>query len=153
MGAGVAFAQTSPYIYSYDDMFTKRDLKQSADLAGSVSYTVTDGEDIRITDAGVYVLTGDATDVTVHVEAGEDDKVQLVLDGLDLTNVDSPAIYVKSADKVFVTISADSSLSVTGAFTTDGSTKTDGVIYCKTDLTLNGTAALTISSTCVKTCA
>ncbi len=112
-----------------------------------MTYTVSDSEDITITAAGVYVLTGSARDVTVYVEAGKEDKVQLVLDGLTLTNGDSPAIYVKSADKVFVTTSADSSLSVTGSFQADGDTKLDGVIFSKSDLTLNGTAALTISST------
>ncbi len=145
VGAAFTHAETSAYIYSYDDMFTKRDLKQSADLAGSVEYTVADGEDIRITEAGVYVLTGSAENVTVYVEAGKDDKVQLVLDGLCITNSDAPAIYVKSADKVFVTTSGDSSLAVIGSF--NSADKADGVIYSKTDLVLNGDAALTISST------
>ena len=144
MGAGVSVAQASSYIFSYDDMFTRRDLKQSADLAGSVTFTVSDGEDIRITEAGVYVLTGAATDVTVYVEADEDDKVQLVLDGLAITNEDAPAVYVKSADKVFITVSGDSTLTVTGAF--DSADKADGVIYSKSDLVLNGDAALTLSS-------
>ena len=145
LGAAMTAAQTGAYLYSYDDMFTKRDLKQAADLAGSVDYTVTDGQDVHITEAGVYVLTGSASDVTVYVEAGPNDKVQLVLDGLTVTNGDAPAIYVKSADKVFVTVSGDSSLSVTGAF--DSGDKADGVIYSKTDLVLNGDAALTIVST------
>ncbi len=69
------------------------------------------------------------------------------MDGVTITNADFPAIYIKSADKVFITVSGDSSLSVTGTFRADGSTNTDGVIFSKTDLTLNGTAALTISST------
>ena len=94
----------------------------------------------------MYVLSGTASNVTVYVEAGKDDKVQLVLDGVSVTNTNFPVIYVKTADKVFVTVSGDSALSVTGSFTTDGSTKTDGVIFSKTDLTLNGTASLTVSS-------
>ena len=145
VGVAVTFAEVGSYIYSYDDMFTKRDLKQSADLAGSVTYTVADGEDIHITEAGVYVLTGTASEVTVYVEAAKDDKVQLVLDGVTITNSDAPAIYVKTADKVFVTTSGDSSLSVTGAFSS--SDKADGVIYSKSDIVFNGDAALTVSST------
>ena len=144
-GAAFSLAETSPYIYQYDDMFTKRDLKQSADLAGAVTYAVADGTDIHLTAAGVYVLTGSASDVTVYVEAAKDDKVQLVLDGVTISNADAPAIYVKAADKVFVTVSGDSALSVTGAF--DEGDKADGVIYSKADLVLNGDAQLTISST------
>lgn len=142
-----ASAETASPIYSAGDLFTSRDYEQTADLSGAVSYTVSDGQDIRITDAGVYVLTGSASNVTVNVEAGKDDKVQLVLDGVSVANTNFPVIYVKTADKVFITVSGDSALSVTGAFASDGSTKTDGVIFSKTDLTLNGTASLTVSST------
>ena len=145
VGAAAAFAEARPYVFSYDDMFTKRDLKQTADLKGAVEYIVTDGQDIHIAEAGVYVLTGNAQNATVYVEAGKDDKVQLVLDGLTIINQDAPAVYVKSADKVFVTTAADSALAVTGVF--DSGDKADGVIYSKSDLVLNGTAALTISST------
>ena len=128
------------------DMFTDRDLAQTADLADAVYYSVSSGEDIHIDAAGVYVLSGSASDVTIYVEAGDEDKVQLVLDGVEITNDDFPCIYVKSADKVIITTSTDSSLSVAGTFTADGETNTDGVIFSREDLTLTGTAALTISS-------
>ncbi len=142
-----AMAETASPIYSADDLFTSRDMQQEADLSGAVSYTVSDGQDIHITEAGVYVLTGTASNVTVYVEAGKDDKVQIVLNGVNVTNTNFPVIYVKTADKVFVTDSADSALSITGAFAADGITKTDGVIFSKSDLILNGTATLTIVST------
>ncbi len=142
-----AMAETASPIYSAEDLFSNRDLKQEADLSGAVTYTVSDGQDIHITEAGVYVLNGTASNVTVYVEAGKDDKVQLVLNGVSVMNASFPVIYVKTTDKVFVTTSADSSLSVTGTFTADGSTKTNGVIFSKSDMTFNGTAALTIAST------
>ena len=133
-------------ILDTSEMFTDRDLTQTADLKDAVSYTVKTGEDIQITSEGVYVLSGSASDVTVYVEADKEDKIQLVLDGVSITNKDFPCIYVKSADKVFITTSADSTLSVTGKFVADGDTKTDGVIFSRADLVLNGTALLTISS-------
>ena len=147
VGTSAATADTGKGLYSYGDLFSSRDLQQTADLTGATAYTLADGQDVRITAAGVYVLSGTAADVTVYVEAGKEDKVQLVLDGVSITNRDFPAIYVKSADKVFVTTSGDSTVSVTGAFASDGDTKTDGVIFSKSDLTLNGTGTLTISST------
>ena len=147
VGTSVATADTNKVLYSYGDLFSSRDLQQTADLTGAAAYTLADGQDLHITAAGVYVLSGSASDVTVYVEAGKEDKVQLVLDGVSITNQDFPAIYVKSADKVFVTTSADSTVSVTGTFASDGDTKTDGVIFSKSDLTLNGTGTLTVSST------
>ena len=143
----VTGTSTTDSLIDTSDLFSDRDLKQTADLSDAVYYTVTDESDIHITEAGVYVLSGTAKDVTIYVEADSDAKVQLVLDGLNLTNADFPCIYVTKADKVFVTTSSDSSLSVTGTFVQDGDTNTDGVIFSRSDLVLNGTATLTVSST------
>ena len=146
-GISTAAAASGSAVYSSSDLFTDRDLAQTAELSDAVTYTVSDGTDIRITEAGTYVLIGTASNVTVYVDAAEDAKVQLVLQGLQITNSDFPCIYVRTADKVFITTAEDSSLSVTGTFRADGSTNTDGVIFCRTDLVMNGTAALTIQST------
>ncbi len=130
-----------------DELFTERDLAQTADTSDAKTITVKDGEDVNITSAGVYVLSGTASNCTVRVEIGSSDKVQLVLDGLDITNESAPAIYVVSADKCFVTTAdGESSLSVTGTFTADGDTNTDAVIFSKDDIVLNGTGTLTLSA-------
>ncbi|MBR0464812.1 MAG: carbohydrate-binding domain-containing protein [Clostridia bacterium] len=146
-GGALAAANQMAPIYSADDLFTDRDLEQEPDLSEAESITLTDGQDVTLTSAGVYVLSGTAKNATVYVDAGDDDKVQLVLDGVNVTNDSMPAIYVKNADKVFITMQADSSLSVTGSFQADGSANLDGVIFAKDDITINGTAALAISST------
>ena len=127
-------------------LFTDRDQRQEADLTEAEFITVADGENITISQEGVYVLSGQANNVTINVEADSKDKVQLVLDGLKLTNTDQPCIYVKSADKVFVTLSGGNTLTVKEAFTVDGDTNTDAVIFSKDDLVLNGTGRLTIES-------
>ena len=44
------------------------------------------------------------TACTVRIEADKEAKIQLVLDGVSITNDDFPAIYVVSADKVFITM-------------------------------------------------
>ncbi len=135
--------------FTEGDEFTSRDLKQSADLTSAVHYEIEDDEDITITAAGIYVFSGEADDMTIIVNAGDDDKVQLVLDGVAITNTDFPCIYVKNADKVFVTTAEDTTntLKVTGTFTTDGDTNTDAVIYAKDDIVLNGLGTLKITST------
>jgi hypothetical protein len=129
------------------DLFTDRDLEQTADLSEAVSYTITDGQTITITSEGVYLISGTASNASVVVEAGDEDKVQIVLDGVSITNDSIPCIYIKSADKVFVTTTdTDNTLAVTGTFTADGETNTDAVIFSKDDLALNGTGTLTIKS-------
>ena len=144
--AALASGNETQPIYSSDDLFTDRDSENQPDLSEAAALTLSDGQDITIDQAGVYVLSGQAAGVTVYVDAPDDAKVQLVLDGVTIENTDFPCVYVRSADKVFLTVTADSSLSVTGAFRKDGETKTDGVIFSRADLTLNGTAALTIAS-------
>lgn len=129
-------------------LFSDRDLEQTVDYTNATYYTVSDGQDISITSEGIYVLSGSATEVTISIETDDSSKVQLVLDGVTITNTDFPCIYVKNADKVFITTTSGSenSLSVTGSFLTDGDTNTDAVIFSKDDLTLNGLGTLTISS-------
>jgi hypothetical protein len=129
------------------DLFTDRDLEQTADVSEATTYTVSDGQTINITSEGVYVITGTASNASIIVEAGDEDKVQLVLDGVTMTNDSTPCIYVKSADKVFVTTTdSENTLSVTGTFTADGDTNTDAVIFSKDDLVLNGVGVLNIQS-------
>lgn len=130
------------------DLFTNRDMEQEADLTGAQSITLTSGNDVTISEEGVYVLSGTVTDATVIVDA-DAAKVQIVFDGVSITNEDAPAIYVKNADKVFVTTTEGSEniLATTGAFVADGDTNTDAVIFSKDDLTLNGLGTLVINST------
>lgn len=129
------------------EAFTERDLAQTADTSSAKALAVVDGKDITITEEGVYVISGSASESTIVIEAADTAKVQLVLDNVRITNTDFPAIYVKSADKVLITLQGNSSLSVTGTFVADGETATDGVIFSKDDLCLNGSGSLTINST------
>ena len=141
-----AFAEDAFVPYTADELFTERDLEQEADLFPAEEITVTSGKDVRSTKEGVYVLSGAASGSTVYVEADPQDKVQLVLKGLSLANEGFPCIYILTADKVFITVAEDSSLTVTGEFRKDGDTKTDGTVFSVQDLVLNGTAALSVSS-------
>lgn len=143
-------AQTSANansILNADELFTDRDLQQTADTSSAKTLTLTSGQDVTITEEGVYLVSGTASNASIIVDANSQAKVQIVLDGVTITNDNTPAIYVKSADKVFVTTVGTSTLSVTGEFAADGDTNTDAVIFSKDDLVLNGTGTLVISST------
>lgn len=143
-------------VVSEDDMFSDRDYDISYDDAEDIiladgasssdaSGVEIDGDTITITKAGSYKLSGSLSDGQIIVDVADDEKVQLVLDGVDITNDDSAVIYVKNADKVFITTTdSDNSLSVTGEFeeTEDG---VDAVIYAKDDITLNGAGTLNIT--------
>ncbi len=146
-GSSNSSSTNSSTLLDTSDMFSERDLEQEADLSEATYITLESGEDITITEEGVYVIEGTAKDSSIIVEADEAAKVQIVLNGVSITNTDTPAIYVKSADKVFITSTGDNTLTVTGTFEADGDTNLDAVIYSKEDLLLNGTGSLTITST------
>ena len=141
------------------DMFKKRDLAGNYDESEAVKITLSgktaacNSSNVQIEDgvvtikaAGVYVLSGTFTDGTIVVDAGDDDKVQLVLDGVSITAADYAAIYAKNADKVFVTLAegAGNSLTVSGDYVQTDDNNVDAVIFAKCDLTLNGTGSLTV---------
>jgi hypothetical protein len=145
----MAYNQGNAPSVEVSELFSKRDLEQTADLSGAQKLEVSDGKTISVTSAGVYVVSGTAKDCTIKVEVSSDDKVQLVLDGVSITNKENPAIYVVSADKCFIT-TADGSkntLAVTGSFTSDGETNTDAVIFSRDDLVFSGKGSLTVNST------
>ena len=129
-------------------IFSDRDLRQTYDLTDAVYYDLSSGQDISITKEGVYVISGSAENASVIVDAGDNDKIQLVLNGVTVTNSSTPAIYVKNADKVFVTTveNTTSALTVSGTFTAEGDTNTDAVIFSKDDIVLNGLGTLNINS-------
>ena len=93
--------------YQASDVFTSRDLEQTADTSNAKTITLSSGENVTISEEGVYVISGTATDATITVQAADTAKVQLVLSDANITNMGEAAIYVVSADKVFVT-TADS---------------------------------------------
>ena len=126
------------------DLFSSRDLSQTADLSEAKYLTVSDGETVTITEAGVYVLSGSAKNACIVVEAGDEDKVQLVLDGLTIVNENQPCILVESADKVFLTSAegSENTLTVTGKFSGDE----DAVIFSRDDLVLQGLGTVTVNS-------
>ena len=129
------------------DLFSSRDLSQTADLTGAETITVSDGKTYTISKEGVYVIKGTASNAQILVKAGNEDKVQLVLDGVSVTNESSPFIYVQNADKVFVTTTeSENTLTVSGTFTADGETNTDAVIFSRDDIVVNGVGTLNVVS-------
>jgi len=109
------------------------------------------GSTLTISDEGVYVLSGEFIDMLIVVSAGDKDKVQIVLDGAVIESANGPAIYVKNADKVFLTVpEGTESLLSDGAdyALADGDTALDATVFSRADLCLNGKGTLNVSGNC-----
>lgn len=107
-----------------------------------------DGSTITITEEGVYVVSGTLEDGQIIVDASDSDKVQIVLEGVNINCETNAAIYVREADKVFITLAENSSNTLGGGneYTQIDDNTVDGVIFSKSDLVCNGTGSLTIEA-------
>ena len=125
----------------------KISLKGTSGSCDSDMVNITDGT-ITITEEGTYILSGTMTEGMIIVDAEDTDKIQLVLDNANITCATSAAIYVKNADKVFITTAADSENTLTngGKYEAIDDNNIDGVIFSKADLTLNGQGTLNIKA-------
>ena len=146
-------------ILDSSDMFTNRDKEIGYDEESAIAINlsdgvstadsdsvVIDGDTITITEEGTYILSGSLTNGQIVVEA-ENAKVQLVLDNADISCETSAAIYVKAADKVFITTTDGSTNTVctSGEFEAIDDNNIDAAIFSKSDLTLNGAGSLEVT--------
>ncbi len=159
--AALSAAVADPDEPTASELFSKRDLSGDYDASEAVAITLTGssaqadsdavqiaGSTVTITAAGTYIITGSLENGSIIVDAGKEDKIQLVLDGATIHSETFAAVYVKQADKVFITLAADSVnvLSNGGSFQQIDDNNVDAVIFSKDDLTLNGSGTLQISS-------
>ncbi len=102
---------------------------------------------LTISAAGDYVLSG-VWQGQVIIEAGKDDKVRLILNGVSITSPQGPAIYEKQADKLIVTLAEGTSNTLTdGAKVQDGDDEIGAALYAEDDLSINGAGELTAHGT------
>lgn len=143
-----------------DFAYSDRDRDASYDEAAATKIALTgqgatvsgegaavEGSAVIITAAGTYVVSGELTAGSLTVNAGDADKVQIVLSGASIRNEAGPALNIQQADKVFVTLAAGSQNTLAdGASYTlaEGEDEPNAALYSKADLTINGTGALTV---------
>ena len=149
--AATTITFSKPGTSSSSDSVTISDTSTASnDAADSDTNDTTDSSctTVTISEAGTYILTGSASNAQVIIDADTETKIQLVLDDLTLSCKSSAPIYVRKADKVFITLADGSSntLATTGEFVAIDDNNIDAVIFSKDDLTLNGSGSLTINS-------
>ena len=149
--AATTITFSKPDTSSSSDSVTISDSSTASnDAADSDTNDTTDSSctTVTISEAGTYILTGSASNAQVIIDADTETKIQLVLDDLTLSCKSSAPIYVRKADKVFITLADGSSntLATTGEFVAIDDNNIDAVIFSKDDLTLNGSGSLTINS-------
>lgn len=107
-----------------------------------------DGSTITITEAGSYTLTGTLSDGQICVDTDKESKVRLILSSVHISNTGSAAVYVRSADKVILSLADGSSntLETIGSFVQTDENNVDGAVFSKEDLTIKGSGSLTVNA-------
>ncbi len=143
------------------EMFTNRDMDFSYEEQNAVKILLSDegsscdsgnvdisGGRIRILKEGSYILSGNLAEGQIIIDTEDTAKLQLVLDNADINCSTSAALYVKQADKVFVTLAegTENHLSNREEFVAVDENNVDAVIFSRDDLTINGSGSLTIDA-------
>lgn len=147
---------------SIDTEFTARDMEVGYEQSTAVQIQL-NHDSVSINGAGVtfadqiltinkegtYILSGQLDQGQIVVNVTDNEKVQIVLNGASIHCENRPAIYIKEADKVFITLQegTENTLTDTQAeYASDGGSNPDGVIFSKADLTINGSGSLTVTA-------
>ncbi|MGN1115852.1 MAG: carbohydrate-binding domain-containing protein [Candidatus Ornithomonoglobus sp.] len=102
------------------------------------------GKVITITEGGDFTVTGKNSDAQIVVDT--DAKVRLRLNGVELVNTDGAPIYIKSADKCYITLEdgTENTLTDGGEYTEE--LEINGCIYSSDNLEIKGKGALNINA-------
>lgn len=150
--SSVSSSEDSAYTYSDYELDDSFDRQSAASITLSGSTAQSNGSGVSINNAtvtiskeGCYLISGELEDGQIIVDAGDSDKVQLVLDNASIHCSTGSAILVRNADKVKVTLAADSEneLSDGTEYQTDDDNP-DAALFSKDDLVINGSGSLTV---------
>lgn len=143
------------------DMFSDRDKEVGYEESESVAISLADNgsscesdavsiteNTVTIKEEGTYILSGSLSNGMVIVEAEDTDKIQLVLNGVSISSTQSAALYVRSADKVYVTTvsGTENRLEHSGTYTAIDENNIDAAVFSKSDLTFNGEGMITVTA-------
>ena len=105
------------------------------------------GSVLTISGKGDYVLSG-TLEGQIVIEAPEEEKVRLILNGVQITSPEGPAIYEKQADKLIVTLAEGTENILTdGTAVTDEDDTIGAALYAEDDLSVNGGGSLILTGT------
>lgn len=139
---------TSEVSSTWDENATQITLNETSINIDGTGASESDGV-ITISAAGTYVISGILEDGQIQIDADEEDSVQIVLNGVDITCSDSAVIDAKEAKEVILTVATGTENILTDAdtYVYEDETKTnlDAAVFAKTKLYINGSGMLTVN--------
>lgn len=137
---------------------SESDLTPSSDCVSAVAFTSSGaqcmgsgvsakGNVVTISSAGSYSISGSCADGQLVIDCGKDDDVFLVLNGLDLTCSNGPAILCNKANKLTITLNENTvnTISDGADYSSDAAEETGAALFSKDTLVINGTGSLNVN--------
>ena len=108
------------------------------------------GSLVTITAAGSYSISGVLNDGQIVVDTQDAETVNLILNGVDITNATSAPIYVSNAEKTVITLAEGTeNVVMDGPSYVFADAETDepnAAVFSNDDLTINGSGSLTVNA-------
>lgn len=104
---------------------------------------------LKITNAGTYLLSGNAEEAQIIIDSQDDKAVRLVFKDFSISNSTVSPVYAQSADKVIITLAKGSINRITDtspAVSADAQESPDAALFCTCDLSFNGEGKLYVVS-------
>ncbi|HOJ48858.1 MAG TPA: carbohydrate-binding domain-containing protein [Bacillota bacterium] len=139
---------------------TKKDIFQSGDglqdgfialsdsgIAAGEGVTVS-GNTATIRKAGSYTVSGASSDAQIVIDVGKEDKVELILNGVDIACKNSAPIYAKKSKILILTLAegATNQISDGSAYSGASNNEPNAAIFSKDDITIKGKGSLTVNA-------
>lgn len=108
-----------------------------------------EGETVTISQAGTYILSGTATNGRIIVSADKSAEIKLIFNEVDITCADNAPLLVSKAKKVYIVLEdgTENVLTDSASYSLgEDDSNTDGAIFSKADLTINGSGTLTVNA-------
>ncbi|WP_394238484.1 carbohydrate-binding domain-containing protein [Niallia oryzisoli] len=141
--------------YDQDDLYsdwksenpTTIELKGSDAEFDSTAAVLFQENVLTIKAGGVYVISGQLDNGQIVVDAEDKNTVRLVLNGVEVTSSDGPALHVTRAEKTTISLEEGTENKLTdGAnYTNVTDEEANAAIFSKDDLTINGTGKLIVT--------
>ncbi|MDR1711460.1 MAG: carbohydrate-binding domain-containing protein [Propionibacteriaceae bacterium] len=105
------------------------------------------GSQITISQPGSYRVTGSLSDGQLSVDVASKGLVQIILDGVSITNSKSAAVVLSGADRVALILEGESQLTdaETYVYPDSATTEPDAALFSFVDLVIGGSGKLTVN--------
>ncbi len=104
---------------------------------------------VTISKAGAYELKGSSANAKIVVEAGKNDEITLILNGVSITSTSGSVIDCESGKTLalYLAENTENSLEDSADYTfADGETEPDGAVFSRADLVIMGDGSLSVKS-------